>query len=103
MILHTDIQANMELIRQRRLKAVIKNNKRENKQQIACSYQEGDYVLIISGQAPNEPKLKLDEGPYIVLIYNELNRILHIQRRNYVEPIHIRRDRPYFGAIQRGD
>ena len=58
-------------------------------------------MLILSGGM--DPKLKLHQGPYRVLSYNKLNGTLHIQRKNYVEPINVRLVRPYFRSIQGGD
>lgn len=101
MILRTHVEANIELVRQRRQAAIIHNNERENRRRIAYDYKPGDRILILSGGL--DPKLKLHEGPYTVLSYNKANGILHIQRKNYVEPIHIRRVRPYFGSIRGGD
>jgi transposase InsO family protein len=101
MILRTNFEANMELIRQRRSAAIQQNNQRENKRRIAYDYKPGDQVLILSGGM--DPKLQLHQGPYKVLSYNKLNGTLHIHRNNYVESINIRQVRPYFGTIQGGD
>ena len=97
MILRTNVEVNMELIRRRREAAIIHNNTRDNKRRIRYNYQVGDKVLILSGGL--DPKLKLHEGPYPVLRYNKSNGILHIQRKGYVDTIHIRRVRPYFGKL----
>lgn len=96
MILRTHMEANMELVRQRREAAIFKANQRENKRRIAYSYKPGDKILILSG-GYLEPKLKLHEGPYKVLGFNKSNGTLTIRRRNYIEPINIRNVRPYFG------
>jgi transposase InsO family protein len=101
MILRTTMEANMELVRQRRLTAIQRNNTRENKRRIAYDYKPGDKVLILAGGM--DPKLKLHQGPYAVLSYNKSNGILHISRNNYVEPINVRLVRPYFGTIRGGD
>ena len=101
MVLRTTMEASIELIRQRRKAAAIQNNLRENRRRIAYNYKEGDKVLVLSGGL--DPKLQLHEGPYRVLAYNKSNGTLHIQRKNYVEPINIRLVRPYFGAIRGGE
>jgi len=50
-----------------------------------------------------DPKLKLHQGPFVVRAYNKSNGTLHIERKNYVEPINIRLVRPYFGSIRGGE
>jgi hypothetical protein len=89
------IEANMELVRQRREAAIHVNNARENKRRISHAYKSGDKVLILPNSL--DPKLALNQGPYKVISYNEKNGTLHIQRKNYIEPINVRNVRPYFG------
>jgi len=96
MILRTKMEANVEHVRTLRENAIYKNNQRENKRRIKHNYKEGDKVLILSGGL--DPKLQLHQGPYKVLSYDKASGTLHIQRRNYVEPINIRNVRPYFGC-----
>lgn len=98
MILRAGMEADLELVRQRRIAAATKNNEKENKRRIAYNYQPGDKVLILTTGL--DPKLKLHEGPFPVVRFNKANGILHIRRKNYEEPIHIRRVRPYFGSIR---
>ena len=74
MILRFHIEANVELVRQRRQSAIENNNQRENRQRIAYNYKPGDKILIISGGL--DPKLQLHKGPYEVLSYNKLNGTL---------------------------
>ena len=95
MILRTNMAAKVELVRQRREAAIQVNNARENKRRIAYDYKKGDKVLVLSQVL--DPKLKLHSGPYRVMDYNRASGTLHIQRKNYVEPINIRNVRPYFG------
>lgn len=95
MILRSDVEVNMELVRRRRESAIAHNNQRENRRRIKYDYKEGDKVLILSGGL--DPKLQLHEGPYKVVSYNRSNGVLHIQRKGYIESIHIRRVRPFFG------
>lgn len=95
MILRTKMEANIELARKRREAAIQINNTRENKRRIAYQYKPGDKVLIIAGSM--DPKLQLHQGPYNVITYDKTSGTLHIQRKNYVEPINIRNVRPYFG------
>jgi hypothetical protein len=101
MILRTHMEANVELVRKRREAAIVRNNARENKRRIAYDYKPGDQVLVLTGRL--DPKLALHSGPYRVLSYNKSNGILHIARKNYIEPINIRNVRPYFGTIRGGD
>lgn len=101
MILRTQVEANVELVRQRREQAILKSNARENKRRIAYKYKPGDQVLILSGRL--DPKLKLHQGPYKVLNYDQSTGTLHISRKNYIEPINIRNVRPYFGTSRGGD
>ena len=96
LILRTQMETNLELIRSRREAAIHQNNRRENKRRIPYKYKAGDKVLILATSF--DPKLQLHDGPYKVLAYNTSNGILHIQRKGYVEPISIRRVRPYFGS-----
>ena len=63
MILRTKMQANVELVRQRREAAIQANNAREKKRRIAYDYKEGDKVLILSKSL--DPKLQLHQGPYV--------------------------------------
>ena len=95
LILSTKMQANMELVRQRRQHAIEKNNQRENRRRIKHTYQAGDRVLLL----PNalDPKMQLNSGPFKVLSYDKSSGTVRIQRKNYVEPLNIRRVRPYFG------
>lgn len=95
MILRTKMIADIELVRQRREAAIQANNARENKRRIKYDYQAGDKILILAN--PLDPKLKLHQGPYPVVNYDKATGTLHIQRKNYVEPINIRNVRPYFG------
>ena len=101
MILRTHIQADMELVRLRRQRAAERNNVRENKRRIKYKYKPGDKVLILTNKL--DPKLKLNQGPYKVIHYNEANGTLQIRRGNYIEPINIRLVRPYFGRHSGGD
>jgi hypothetical protein len=101
MILRSHIETNIELIRARRLKAIKANNERENKRRIAYDYQPGGYVLMLPNRL--DPKLDLNKGPFQIVSYNKANGVLRIRRGNYVEPIHIRRVRPYFGRPSGGD
>ena len=61
------MEANVELVRQRREAAIHVNNARENKRRIAYDYKAGDKVLVLSQTL--DPKLKLHEGPYEVISY----------------------------------
>jgi transposase InsO family protein len=101
LILRTNMEANVELVRQRRMEAIQKNNQKENRRRIAYNYKVGDKVLILSNFM--DPKLQLHRGPYRVLSFNKSNGTLHIKRNNYVEAINIRNVRPYFGALRGGD
>ena len=90
------MEAKVELVRQRREAAIQVNNTRENKlRRIAYDYKDGDRVLILSQAL--DPKLQLHRGPYQVVSYDKATGTLHIQRKNYVEPINVRNVRPYFG------
>ena len=95
LILRTKMQANVEMARQRREAAISINNARENKRRIAHNYKKGDKILILAKSL--DPKLQLHQGPYKVMGYNKATGTLHIQRKNYVEPINIRNVRPFFG------
>lgn len=95
------MEADTELVRQRRQAAIAVNNARENRRRIAHRYKKGDQVLILSGGM--DPKLQLHQGPFRVLSYNVSNGTLHIRRNNYIEPINIRQVRPYYGTIRGGD
>ena len=95
MILRTRISANVDLVRQRRQAAIGINNAKENRRRIKHDYKAGDKVLILSNSM--DPKLQLHQGPYKVVAYNRSSGTLHIQRKNYLEPINIRNVRPYFG------
>jgi len=94
-ILHTTMEANVELARQRREAAISQNNTRENKSRVAHNYKKGDWVLILSRHL--DPKLQLHPGPFKVLSYDQSSGTLYIQRKHYVEPINIRNVRPYYG------
>jgi len=95
MIQRLTVEANVELVRQRREAAIKINNARENRRRISHAYQPGDKVLILPNSL--DPKLKLNQGPYKVISYDKSNGTLHIQRQHYIEPINIRNVRPYFG------
>ena len=95
MILRTNMEAKVELVRQRREAAIQTNNTRENRRRIAYDYKEGDKVLILTQAL--DPKMKLHDGPYTVVNYERATGTLHILRKKYVEPINIRNVRPYFG------
>ncbi len=94
MILRTHMEADMELIRLRRRKAVEVNNARENRRRIAYQYKPGDKVLLLTQKL--DPKLKLNPGPYKVEAFDPMNGTLQIRRGNYIEPVNIRLVRPYF-------
>ena len=98
MILRTTVEANVELVRQRREAAISWNNARENRSRIKYNYKKGDKILIISQSL--DPKLQLHPGPYKVLSYEQSSGTLYIQRRNYVEPINVRLVRPYYGPVR---
>ena len=95
MILRTKMEAKVELVRQRREAAIQVNNARENKRRIAHDYKKGDRILILSQAL--DPKMKSHNRPYPVINYDKATGTLHIQRKNYVEPINIRNVRPFFG------
>ena len=101
MILRSHIEADMELVRQRRRRAAEKNNARENKRRIKCNCKPGDKVLILP-QRP-DPKMTLNQGPYDVVDYNASNGTLQIRRGNHIEPINVRNVRPCFGHRSGGD
>ena len=96
MILRTNITASVELVRQRREAAIQVNNARENKRRIAHQYKPGDKVLVLAQSL--DPKLTLHQGPFKVESFDRATGTLHIQRKNYVEPINIRNVRPYFAS-----
>jgi len=95
MILRTTVEANVELARQQREATISQNNARENKSRVAHNYKKGDWILILSRHL--DPKLQLHPGPFKVLSYEQSSDTLHIQRKNYAEPIKIRNERPYYG------
>ncbi len=95
MILRTNLNAGVELVRQRQEAAMHVNNERENRRRIAHTYKVGDKVLVLAQSM--DPKMQLHQGPYRVESYDKASGTLHIKRRNYVEPINIRNVRPYFG------
>jgi len=101
MILRTQMETNIELIRRRWQATAEKNNAWENKWRITCRCQKGDKVLLLPNR--NDPKSQLNQGPFTVLSYNRSNGVLRIQRGKYVEPIHARLVRPYFGRNRGGD
>ena len=96
MILRTKFEADIDLVRRRREAAIQVNNTRENRRRIAHTYKPGDRVLLLTN--PLDPKMQLNEGPFKVVSVNKASGTLHIQRRHYVEPINIRRVRPFFGS-----
>ena len=73
----------------------------ENKRRIAYRYQKGDKVLLLLNR--NDPKLQLNQGLFTELFYKRSIGVLRIQRSKYVEPIHVRLVRPYFGRNRGGD
>jgi hypothetical protein len=95
MILRTQMEVNVELVRARRAQAIHKNNERENRRRIKHDYKAGDRVLVIAGGL--DPKMKLHQGPYKVLSFDRASGTLQIKRRNYVEPINMHNVCPYFG------
>jgi transposase InsO family protein len=101
MILRSNMEANIELVKRRRLAAIVQNNERENKRRVAYKYQPGGYIVILTNRM--DPKLQLNRGPYRIVSYNPANGVLRIKRGNYVEPIHSRLVRPYFGRPSGGD
>ena len=60
-----------------------------------------DKILILSGGL--DPKLELHKGPFKVVDFNKSNGTLTIRRNHYLEPINIKRVRPFFGNIRGGD
>ena len=94
MILRTHMEADMDMVRLRRQKAAIVNNERENRRRYKHKYKPGDKVLIMTQRL--DPKLKLNDGPYTVESYNQVNGTLQIRRGNYIEPINVRLVRPFF-------
>ena len=91
----------MALVRERRQAAIVSDTTRENKRRSAFNYHPGGYVLLYPD--PNEPKLTLNKGPFKIEAVNRATGTLRIKRVNYVEPINIRRVRPYFGSSSGGD
>ena len=95
MILRTKVMANVDLVQHRRQAAIIQNNERENKRRTNYKYKKGDRILILSNSM--DPKLQLHQGPFKVVSYDKGSGTLHIQRKNYIEPINIQRVRLYYG------
>jgi hypothetical protein len=77
MILRTHMEADMDMVRLRRQKAAIVNNERENKRRYKHKYKPGDKVLIMTQRL--DPKLKLNDGPYTIEAYNQVNGTLQIR------------------------
>ena len=94
MLFRTAIEADMELVKARRQRAIDQNNERENTRRIKHNYKVGDKVLLLTHRL--DPKMKLHQGPYEVTGYNKESGTLHISRRNYRDSINIRLVRPYF-------
>jgi hypothetical protein len=94
MILRTHMEADMDMVRLRRQQAAIVNNERENKRRYKHKYKPGDKVLIMTQRL--DPKLKLNDGPYTIEAYNQVNGTLQIHQGNCIEPINIRLVRPFF-------
>ena len=101
MMLRTHVEADLDLVRQRRRQAAKKSNIRENKRRIAHTYKPGDYVLILTDRM--DPTLNLHQGPFKVTHYNKMNGTLQIRRKNYIEPINVRNVRPCFGHRSGGE
>ena len=94
MMFRTQVEADTELIRQRRKAAAIVNNNRENRRRISHNYKAGDRILILA--TGMDPKMELHKGPYKVVSYDKNSGTLRIKRNNYIEPINVRNVRPYF-------
>jgi hypothetical protein len=76
-MIHTPVQPDLDLIKQRHAAAVKVNNEKENKRSFAHTYKTSDKILIITGVL--DPKLKLHFGPYKVLSCDRNSGTLHIQ------------------------
>jgi hypothetical protein len=98
MIQRLMVEANVELVRQRREAAIRNNYARENRRRIAHAYQPGDKVSILPTDM--DPNLKLNQGPCKVAGYDANNGTLHTQRMHYMEPINTRIVRLYYGRSQ---
>jgi hypothetical protein len=76
-MIHTPVQPDLDLIKQRHAAAVKVNNEKENKRSFAHTYKTSDKILIITGVL--DPKLKLHFGPYKVLSCDRNFGTLRIQ------------------------
>ena len=92
------MEANMELVRQRREKAVTLNKK---ERKLVHEYKVSQKVLILIGGL--DLKLNLHQGPYEIKLVNKLNGTLHIWRKGYIKPINTRKVRPYYSTLQGGN
>ena len=98
MIMQNRITADWERIKEKRMRAAVKSNARENSTRVAHTYEIGQLVLIVRNDKDVTRKLRQPtEGPYEILrVYR--NGTVKIRRGNYDEILSIRRIRPFIRA-----
>ncbi|OWY97080.1 LOW QUALITY PROTEIN: Pol Polyprotein [Phytophthora megakarya] len=84
----------------RKLEQVCKNNLRENAGRRAWKYQSGDRILLKRDGNINSKLTTLYDGPFVVVAVRD-NGTLVIDKGQYTETVHIRRNVPY--KDQRGE
>ena len=87
MTLCTHMEADLELVRQRRRRTAEKNDKGENKKRIAFRCKPG--MKMLASPQRMDLKMKTNEGPHKVVNCNETNGALQTLRNNHVEPINV--------------
>ena len=98
MIMQNRITADWERIKEKRTRAAVKSNARENSTRVAHTYEIGQLVLIVRNDKDVTHKLRQPaEGPYEILrVYR--NGTVKIRRGNYDKILSIRRIQPFIRA-----
>ena len=95
MILPITVQANWDLIKERRQEEINRNNRRENRNRIEHQYNPGDKILLRKEgilRKLSAPR----KGPFKVsTVYD--NGTVDIKKRAVKERVNIRRITPFFG------
>ena len=85
--LRTHVEADLELVRQRRCRAAEKNDKRENEKRITFRHKPSMKTLVLPQHM--DPKMKTNEGHCKVVNCNEANGTLQMLRNDHVKPINV--------------
>lgn len=93
-VLNTVVEANWQLIKQRKQKIINLNNAHENARRIAHTYRVKDQVMCVGKPTLAKYGTNAWDGPHEIVKVND-NGTVHLKKGSVIETVNIRQIKPY--------